>query len=171
MQKLDEFDPSLVIVPSRQGFFYRLAQRRKLNIPMQMVNDCLFNDSDTKMLATYGLIPVTTIVATVNWSNPLIFQELNNRAPHRQGGADAATKMLEESEARAELKKAAETDEMLTDISRDAWGFYLKKAGLRTHAYVPRTKVASTTSQKAAAVRVVPKTLNNRIDVATSFSK
>src|SRR5271169_5749762 len=84
--KLWEFDPSLAVIPSRQGFYYRLAQRRKLDLPTRVTNDILFNSSDTKMLASLSMVPVTTILATAIWSDAM-FQELENRAPWRQGGA------------------------------------------------------------------------------------
>ena len=60
LRKLWDFDNSLVVVPSRQGFYYRLAQRRKLKLSDKVVNDALFKESDTKMLASYSLVPVTT---------------------------------------------------------------------------------------------------------------
>ena len=82
LRLLNDFDPSLVVVPSRQGFYYRLAQRRPISLTAKFVNDMLFQHSDTQMLAQYGLIPVTTIVATATWS-PMMFQELAERAPWR----------------------------------------------------------------------------------------
>ena len=124
------FDNSLVIVPSRQGFYYRLAQRRKLKLPNHIVNEALWNESDTQMLARYSLVPVTTILATANWSNPYIFVELANRAPWRMGGADKVNAMLEAQDAKEELEKRAKTDEHLDYLSKDAWKLYRKKIGL-----------------------------------------
>src|SRR5437773_9843307 len=88
LKQLWAFDPSLVVVPSQQGFYYRLAQRRKISLPISFVNDLLFKDSDTRMLAGYGLIPVTTILATANWGNPFLFEELRRRSVTRMGGAE-----------------------------------------------------------------------------------
>jgi len=129
-RSLWEFDSSLVIVPSRQGFYYRLAQRRKLRLPEHIVNEALWKESDTQMLATYGLVPVTTILATVNWDNPLIFAELAARAPWRQGGADAVIQRLEAKEAAEEAKKNQAIDEHLTQNAKDAWRLYRTKIGL-----------------------------------------
>ena len=128
--QLHEFDSSLVVVPSRQGFYYRLAQRRKLQLPEHMTNAALWHDSDTHMLARYSLIPVTTILATANWSNPYIFVELANRAPWRMGGAGKVNKILEDQDKRDALDKRVATDEHLTALSKDAWKLYRTKIGL-----------------------------------------
>lgn len=140
LRGLWEFDNSLVVIPSRMGFYYRLAQRRKLKLSEDIVNDALFKESDTQMLASYGLVPVTTILATANWSNPLLFEELRRRAPWRMGGADKVSQMLEEQDAKDELDKRAKTDEHLTHLAKDSWGLYNKKIGLRTHMYSPKVR-------------------------------
>src|SRR5580692_8851356 len=95
LRQLAVFDSSLVVVPSRQSFVYRLAQRRRPSLHATMVNDLTFKESDTRMLASYGLIPVTTILATANWSNPLMFEELRRRSPTMMGGAAKVNAMLE----------------------------------------------------------------------------
>lgn len=156
LQKLWEFDSSLVIIPSRQSPLYRLAQRRKLNLPEKMVNEALFNESDTKMLASYSVVPVTSILGTVNWHDPYLFVELHNRAPHRLGGADEVNRQLDIQDAKDELMKAAKQDEMLTYLGKDAWGLYNKNIGVRSHMYVPRTKSAIVQKQfgRSAAIRI-----------------
>ena len=128
--KLWSFDPSLVVIPSRQSFVYRLAQRRKLTLPNHIVNDSLFKESDTRMLASYSLVPVTTIIATAVWSDAM-FQELENRAPWRQGGAEKVIKRIEDMEDEAELKKKFATSQMLTDRAKDGWKLYQSKTGAR----------------------------------------
>lgn len=130
LAQLWEFDESLVIIPSRQGFYYRLAQRRKLRLPEHVTNDALWNQSDTQMLASYGLVPVTTILATANWSNPLIFKDLAERAPWRMGGAEKVIRDIEGREQDIEHAKQAKTDEHLSYLSKDAWKLYRKKIGL-----------------------------------------
>ena len=130
LRKLWDFDNSLVVVPSRQGFYYRLAQRRKLKLSDKVVNDALFKESDTKMLASYSLVPVTTIIATANWDNPYMFEELRRRAPWRMGGAEKVIKDMEIAEITDDFKKHMKTDEHLTSLSKDGWGLYRKKIGL-----------------------------------------
>jgi len=152
LQRLWDFDSSLVIVPSRQSCVYRLAQRRKLTLPENIVNEALFKQSDTQMLASYNLVPVTSIIATVNWSNPFIFEELRKRAPHRLGGAEAVNKMLDEQDEKDELDRRAATDDHLTYLSKDAWNLYLKKVGLRSHMYSPKT-ANTRPAEKSASLR------------------
>ncbi len=153
LRKLQEFDRSLVVIPSRQDCVYRLAQRRPLNLPEKVVNDALFKESDTQMLASYSLVPVTSIKAKPNWFDPYMFVELANRAPWRQGGADEVIKRVEAQEAAAELDKQLAIDDMTTQVARDAWGMYNKKIGVRSHMYVPRTK-DSLVSSKSPSFRV-----------------
>lgn len=168
LKQLWSFDNSLVVVPSRQGFYYRLAQRRKLRLPDHIVNDALFNESDTKMLARYGLIPVTTILATANWGNPLMFEELRRRAPWRMGGSATVTAQLEAQEAADELALRQQTDEHLEYLSRDAWNLYQKKIGTRSHMWSPRTG-DKRPAPSAPAVRTGSKTANS--PVISIFSK
>ena len=130
LAQLWDFDPSLVIVPSRQGFYYRLSQRRKLQLAEKIVNEALWQQSDTQMLASYSLVPVTTILATANWGNPYIFQELANRAPWRMGGAEKVNQMLEAQDHQDDFQKQAKTDEHLTYLGKDGWQLYRKKIGL-----------------------------------------
>lgn len=148
LRALWEFDSSLVVIPSKQEPLYRLAQRRKIQLPDHILKDPLFQQSDTQMMAGYGLIPVTSIMPTINWSDPSNFQELARRAPWRMGGSEEVLKKIEEQEARQELDKAATQDDMLHHLGRDAWGLYNKKIGVRSHMYIPRNK-ASIVGQKS----------------------
>lgn len=129
LQKLQDFDSSLVVVPSRQDCVYRLAQRRPLNLPEHIVNDALFNQSDTQMLASYSLIPVTTIIAKPNWSHPMMFRELALRAPWRMGGVDKVLNALEEAELREETQKRLATELNLEDRAKDGWRLLKMKTG------------------------------------------
>ena len=156
LRQLFDFDSSCVVVPSRQGFYYRLAQRRKLSLPEKLTQDVLFKESDTQMLASYGLVPVTTILATANWSNPFLFEELRRRSVHRMGGAAKVNAMLEEQEKRDELDKQAKIDEYNTALAKDGWNLYLKKIGLRTHMWSPKTASAPAEAKldRAPAIKI-----------------
>lgn len=129
LTRLRDFDPSLVVVPSRQDCVYRLAQKRPLNLPEHIVNDALFNHSDTQMLATYSLIPVTTIMAKPNWSDPRMWRELEERAPWRMGGAEKVLTELEEAEFREETQKRLLTELNLEDRAKDGWQLLKHKQG------------------------------------------
>lgn len=139
-KQLWDFDPSLVIVPSKQGFYYRLSQRRPLLLSAKIVNDVLKEQADTQMLARYGLVPVTTILATCNWSNPLLFVELQRRAPWRMGGAEKFSAMIDGQERQELIDKNIQQDEHLSYLAKDAWKFYQQRTGLRSHLWSPTTK-------------------------------
>lgn len=131
LRGLYEFDRSLVVIPSKQGFFYRLAQKRPLSLSADIVNQALFKESDTQMLASYGLIPVTTILSTANWSNPLLFEELRNRAPWRLGGAKNVIETVEGREFQNEVRVREQNSEMLDYTGKEAWKYYKTKIGTR----------------------------------------
>lgn len=140
LQKLYDFDTSLVVVPSRQDCVYRLAQRRPLNLQENITNDALFNQSDTKMLAGYSLVPVTTIIATANWSNPYMWTDLAGRAPWRQGGAEKVIREVEERELIHEGKMRLKTDDHLTQVAKDGWKYYQNLTGQRRFIDSSKTK-------------------------------
>ena len=157
LRKLWDFDNSLVIIPSRQGFYYRLAQRRKLRLTEKVVNEALFKESDTQMLATYSLVPVTTIVATANWDNPFMFEDLASRAPWRMGGADKVNKMLEDRDIKDDIDKKVKINEHLSSLGKDGWGLYRKKIGLQSQMWSPKTPAKKKEPQgKAPSIIIKP---------------
>lgn len=155
------FDDSLVVVPSRQDFLYRLAQRRPLSLPQHIVNEALFNSSDTQMLSTYGLVPVTTILATVNWANPTLIEQLRQRAPHRNGGASEVIARMEAQERAAELKKREQNEEIADQVAKDSWLMYNKKIGTRSNGFAIKTPNAPSAPKNAPSVRTANKTAAN----------
>lgn len=141
LKLLKDFDSSLYVIPSRQGHYYRLAQKRKLRVATKIVNDIMKEQADTKMLASYGLIPVSTINPLANWS-PLMFEELTARAPWRQGGAEKFIKKVEDVEAEREAKLDAKIDSNLSDRAKDGWKLYQRKTGARTFVSAKGTRPA-----------------------------
>lgn len=139
LRQLYDFDDSLVLVPSRQGFFYRLGQRRPLKLKESIVNDILKEQADTLMLASYSLVPVTTVLATCNWGDPNFFEELRRRAPWRWGGAKAYEAIINEQERKEQLEMRAKRDERNTYLAKDAWRYYNKLIGTRSHLWIPNT--------------------------------
>lgn len=131
LAKLSEFDDSLVVVPSRQAFLYRLGQRRKPDLKTNVINESLAADRDTAMLASYGLIPVTTIVATARWDNPLMWVDLAERSPSKQGGAEAYEKKLNAQDQAKNIRIAQDINDRNTYLSKDAWKMYQIKTGRR----------------------------------------
>lgn len=147
LQKLYDFDNSLYVVPSKQGHFYRLAQKRPLDIRTSTVHRA-DPSPDSQQLYRYGLIPVTTILSTAHWDNPLMWEDLRQRAPWRMGGADAYEKAILAKERQKNLDIAKQNDEQLTDRARDAWGYYLMKAGRRQNMWIPKTPLPADVKQR-----------------------
>lgn len=157
LDKLRDFDDSLYVIPSQQAFLYRLAQKRPRIDPRADLIHSLQGDSDSKLLASYGLVPVTTIIATAKWDNPLMWEDLRQRAPHRMGGAEAVEKLLQERDRQADLDIARQNDAMLTDVGKDAWKYYLLKSGRRTALYAPKTaeRREAPSFGRSAAIRIL----------------
>lgn len=139
LAKLHEFDPSLVLIPSRQDFVYRLAQRRPPDPKAKLVGD-LAQDSDSRMMAQYGCIPVCTVNATARWDNPLMWNDLKERMPSRMGGWEKYEAIMDAREQEKEIKKAAEADDRNTLVAKDGWKYYQKKAGFRSQMWSPTIK-------------------------------
>lgn len=146
LRKLWDFDNTLVVMPSRQDFVYRMAQRRPPDPKAKLVGD-LAADSDARMMAQYGCIPVTTINATARWDNPLMWEDLRMRCPWRMGGWEKYEALMDEQEQKKELEKAAVADDRNTQLTKDGWKYYQMKTGLRTSLYSPTIKEKQDTSR------------------------
>lgn len=170
LSKLWAYDDSLVIVPSRQGHFYRLAQRRPLKLPERIVNDVLKEQSDTRMLANYSLVPVTTILATVWWDNPILFEELNKRAPWRMGGAKQFTELVEAQDKKRELDIKIKTDDHLDYLAKDSWKYYNKLIGTRSHLWSPTVKSNTPAQGNKAPALHIPASTRYRPDAAATWA-
>ena len=128
-RKLHNFDSSLVLLPSRVSFLYRLGQRQPVTLNTKLVND-LHADSDTMMLATYGLIPVTTLLPMVDWDSPLLLNDLAKRAPWRNGGAAKVIKEVEERDRVKEQKLITDQRDVSRILAKDSWKLFRKMTGL-----------------------------------------
>lgn len=154
LKKLWDFDSSLVVVPSKRDYLYRLAQRRpKLDPRARLVGE-LSGDSDSKMLASYGLIPVTTLLSTARWDNPLMWKDLEERCPWRMGGAAKYAAMLDAQEKEKNLRIASEQADRNTYLARDAWKMYQIKTGVRL-GLGPTTKPAPAPASRSAAIKIL----------------
>lgn len=154
LKRLWDFDDSLVVIPSRQMYVYRLAQRRTPDRKSKLVHE-LQGGSDSQMLASYGLVPVTSIVATCKWDNPLMWANLAGRMPSRNGGAEAYEAKLLAQEKQAELDQLAQRDAMLDDVGKDSFKFYNLKRGVRSHLWSPTIKGSERLpDNRSAAIRI-----------------
>lgn len=140
LKRLWDFDDTLVVVPSRMTYCYRLAQRRPPDAKTNLIHN-IQNDSDSQMLKSYGLVPVTTIKALPRWDNPLMWVDLAGRMPSRNGGAEQYEAKLLAKEREVELKARADRDDMLDQVGKDSFKFYNLKRGVRSQLWSPATKV------------------------------
>lgn len=167
LKKLHEFDDSLVVIPSRLGYFYRLAQRRAPD-PKAILAHNIQGDHDSQTLARFNLIPVTTIIATARWDNPLMWNDLASRMPSRNGGAEAYEAKLLTIERQKELDELAKRDDMLDIIAKDSKKFYDLKRGVRSNLWSPSIKGSNRlAANRSAAIRIV--NANNSKAIITKF--
>ena len=154
LKRLHEFDDSLVVMPSRMGYFYRLAQRRP---PDQRVNliHSIQGDNDSNMLRRHNLVPVTTIIATARWDNPLMFEDLRQRMPSRMGGWEKFEAALLAKEAQKELDERIERDNILDVVGKDSFKYYQLKKGVRSHMWSPKTPDRSRNTSTTPMIRIL----------------
>ena len=125
LQQLYDYDSQLVVVPSRQESIYRLARRTWNRPGIQLMAD-IHREKDTAMLASYGLVPVTTIIGWGIWGTN-IFNSLRARDIWAHGGAEKFVKLEEDAEAEAERKKKAAIRDDMWVRSGDAWQSYKQR--------------------------------------------
>lgn len=154
LQKLWEFDNSLVVVPSVQGFHYRICQRRPLDPKAKLVND-VAREGDSLIMAQYGLVPVTTLLATAKWDNPLMWNDLAERAPWRQGGAKAYEAKLDAIEKAKKLDIALKQADMTNILARDAYKMYQIKKGTRIGLIGSTKNTVPQPAQRSASIKIL----------------
>jgi hypothetical protein len=145
---LYDFDQDLVIVPSRMERLYRLARRARKSPgigPLAILD----RQADTAMLASYRLIPVTSIISWGVWGTH-IFNELRARDLWRAGGATKYIQTLEAFEAEQERKRKEAIAEGADYRARDAWRSYQARTGQRLmNPGLTSTPGAHTTTKSA----------------------
>lgn len=118
LQLLRDYDPNLVVIPSRTHACYRLCRRLERgkgfnpNFPHE--------HPDTKMMIHYGLLPIRTIVPWAVQSDKII-RDLMACDMDRQGGADVVCDRLEAQELDAERKADQYVDAESRAVNRDAY--------------------------------------------------
>mgnify|MGYP001572678542 CR=1 FL=1 len=125
LQMLYDYDAQLVAIPSRQESIYRLARRTWNRPGIQLMAD-IHREKDTAMLASYGLVPVTTIVGWGIWGTN-IFNSLRARDIWAHGGAEKFVKLEEDAEAEAEQKRKAAIRDDMWMRSGAAWQSYKQR--------------------------------------------
>lgn len=107
LQAMQEFDPSLVILPSRVEPVYRIAQRRRHDDRALPVMANISQHGDAIMLRQYGLILVTALFSATGgwiWSTD-VFTKLAQRAGWRNGLTPEQTAKAADDADRAETTK------------------------------------------------------------------
>jgi len=159
LQRLHNFDPDLVVLPSRQQpYAYVLARRARLSgqlLPMAVIS----TNNDTAMCARHGLVPISMIHRQHNtdlWSIDNILADLESRDTWRvrdethtaKDGTKvtgAAAVMERHEEAKEATLKASIRDSM-DHRSRDAWRSYQARTGQRSRiapGHTPGSTVAA----------------------------
>lgn len=133
LQRLSDFDPDLVVLPSRQKRQYRIARRARLSGGMSVQTAAHNPAGDIAMLIKYTLVPVTTIVKTgPTWEIDNVLNGLRARDIWRAGGADAMADKIEAEEAAAEQKRRDATKADLQYRARDGYRTYKARTGQST---------------------------------------
>jgi len=143
LQRLADFDNQLVIIPSRQEPVYRIARRRQFS-PGIGTLALLDTQRDTAMLASYGLVPVTTMIRYAQrWEIDSLLQKLRDRDTWALSGgpmsgrsaAERAERVVGAIEQQEDALAAKERQRMRDDLDyrgKDAWKSYQARTGQRT---------------------------------------
>lgn len=132
LRKLWDYDSSLVIIPSRQNHMFRLAQRRPLTLTMKWAYEMMGGEADSSMMAGYGLVPITTILSTINWSSPLIWAELNDRSAGWRKGMREVDNILDRNDRERQERINRDNDTINDARARDGYRLYKTLSGQRT---------------------------------------
>jgi hypothetical protein len=131
-QQLFDFDPLLVLIPSRQFPFYRLTRRSRVKIDPNHIWS-VAHEADTHMMAQYSVVPVTTVIRHGGaWQIDNILRELRARDVWSNGGAEKIANALDEKDEKDRQKVRAQIRSDMDHRSRDAWRSYQARTGQRT---------------------------------------
>jgi hypothetical protein len=119
-----------------------------------MINSILKDQGDAKVMLEKGLIPVTTIRANPNWDNPFMWVDLAERAPWRNGGAQAVIEHIEKREAEAEQVLNRKIEDMTEQASKEGWNYYNFKRGMRTRLWSPTIKPKNVQPAVAPTIKI-----------------
>lgn len=148
LQRLHDFDPDIVLLPSRLvPFAYVIARRKKFSVGLtnKALEDSI-TQPDTKMCMLHGLVPVCLMYKTgPTWDVDAIIRKLAARdtwrladqladqtGDHSKSRWDLVADMLDaQDEAEKQATRAAIRDD-LWNRSGDAWRSYQHRTGQST---------------------------------------
>jgi hypothetical protein len=125
LQDMAAFDPDLVLYPSQQEFFYRLARRATFGPGLL---SALSTGTDSAVCVEHKLVPVTSIKGDAHFG-PHILQWLADRDTWRHGGAKAVNRLLDERDADADKQARRERDSENTVRARSMWRTFARRTG------------------------------------------
>jgi hypothetical protein len=119
LEDLWNFDPCLVIFPSKEEALYRLARRAEHGAPVVRL---LTGRPDTGIFVKHRLVPVTSILPSpmVQWG-PVLLKDLAERDIRRQGGFKRAASLLDQQDADADAKWHRENADGAEVRARASW--------------------------------------------------
>lgn len=147
------FDPDLVIMPHTKQFGYWLLRRRKLT---KGISTVLTLNSDTSVMARYGLIPVTCFGGNITWG-PSVLQWLRDRDTWHVGGGDKAADIYDEQDRANEQRIQRQIDSENEARARSMWRTYTTRSGSRvSRADVNRGRGPIRTNKRTGSAPVPP---------------
>ena len=131
------FDDQLVVMPSRQEALFRLT-RRSLRAPKLGTDDRMphpllkaLPSPDTIMMASHGVVPVSTLLHWGVWAWGAVEKELRARDIWAAGGPEKAADLLDaKDQARRDAADAENRADLEARID-DAWIALQYRAGNR----------------------------------------
>ena len=153
LARLHDYDPDLVMLPSRaRPFAYVLARRARLSRGLtDKAFDQTITQPDTRMCFQYGLVPVCLLFKHGPiWDADTVLRRLAARDTWRNGGGDALADKLEAEEAQAKIDRDAALKDRFRALSREAWKSLQYRTGQRTTVPGPSRPGAATKSSSSS---------------------
>lgn len=114
-------DPDLVLFPGLSQPVYRLARKTSKSMGLMTA---LARDSESARMIKHRVVPVTSILSTVQWG-PSVIQWLNDHDIWAVGGfAEADRRLHAQDEARLAAVQRAQDDEVM---ARSSSGYFALK--------------------------------------------
>lgn len=119
LEDLWNYDPCLVIFPSKEEALFRLARRTEHGSP---VTRLLAGRPDTAMFVKHRLVPITSILPSpmVQWG-PVLLKDLADRDLRRAGGYKRAARLLDQFDEDADTRWQRENAEGAEVRARASW--------------------------------------------------
>lgn len=125
LRELAAFDPDLVLYPSQQEFFYRLARRAHRTGGLM---SALSSGTDAAVCVQHRLVPVTSIRGDAHFG-PAILQWLRDRDTWAFGGAKKVNAILEAQDKHQARTRQRDRDSENDARARSMWRTYARRTG------------------------------------------